>query len=73
MTPPVAADTADSRAAPAGFEFVGGETGWQPAGHKFVWAGGRFAHSEECDHAIRIVKAPTPAEIDSTGRLSPGA
>lgn len=70
VTPPLSADTADSR---AGFEFVGGETGWQPAGHKFVWVQGSFAHSEECDHAIRVVKAPTPAEVDSTRRLSPGA
>jgi hypothetical protein len=71
--PPVAQGAADSRTARGGFEFVGGEPGWQPAGHKFVWAGGRFAHSEDCDHAIRVVKAPTPAEIDSTNRLSPGA
>jgi hypothetical protein len=71
--PSVAQGRSDSRAARAGFEFVGGETGWQPTGHKFVWAGGRFAHSEECDHAIRVVKAPTPAEVDSSKRLSPGA
>lgn len=56
----------------SGFEFVGGETGWQPTGHKFVWAGGRFAHSEECDHAIRVVRGPTPADVDALRRLSPG-
>lgn len=72
-TPSVAQGTADSRTARAGFEFVGGETGWQPTGHKFVWVAGNFAHSEECDHAIRVVRGPTPAEVDAAGRLSPGA
>lgn len=56
-----------------GFEFVGGETGWQPAGHKFVLSAGRFAHSEECDHAIRVVSGPTPAEVDAARNRSPGA
>lgn len=57
----------------SGFEFVGGETGWQPAVHKFVWSAGRFAHSDECDHAIRVVSGPTPAEIDAAKTRSPGA
>lgn len=56
-----------------GFEFVGGETGWQPAVHKFVWSGGRFAHSDECDHVIRVVSGPTPAEIEAARARSPGA
>lgn len=72
-TPRAAQVTADPRAARSGFEFVGGETGWQPTGHKFVWVGGGFAHSEDCDHAIRVVAGPTPAEVDSAKRLSPGA
>lgn len=71
-TLPVAQGAMGSHPAP-GFEFLGGEAGWQPTGHKLVWAGGRFAHSDECDHAIRVVRAPTPAEVDSTKRLSPGA
>lgn len=57
----------------SGFEFVGGETGWQPAVHKFVWSGGRFAHSDECDHVIRVVSGPTPAEIEAASAQSPGA
>ena len=52
-----------------GFEYTGGEAGWQPAQHKFVWKAGRFAHSDECDHAIRPAKAATPAELESA-RLS---
>ncbi len=72
-TPPVAQGTADSLAARSGFEFVGGETGWQPTGHKFIRVGGTFAHSQECDHAIRVVAAPTPDEIERAKRLSPGA
>lgn len=69
-TPAVAPVAIDSR---PGFEFVGGETGWQPTGHKFVWVGGSFAHSEDCDHAIRVVASPSPAEIERAKRLSPGA
>ena len=55
------------------FEYVGGDTGWQPAGHKFVWSAGRFAHSEQCDHVIRVVSGPTPAEVESAKAISPGA
>lgn len=56
-----------------GFEYVGGETGWRPVGHKFIWSAGSFAHSEECDHAIRVVSGPTAAEVEATKALSPGA
>jgi hypothetical protein len=56
-----------------GFEYVGGEPGWQPVGHKFLWSAGSFAHSEECDHAIRVVRGPTAAEMEATNALSPGA
>lgn len=72
-TLPAEQGAAASRAAGAGFEFVGGETGWQPTGHKFVWVSGSFAHSQECDHAIRVVAGPTPDEIEGAKRLSPGA
>jgi len=47
--------------------------GRQPTGHKFIRVGGTFAHSQECDHAIRIVAAPTPDEIERAKRHSPGA
>ena len=63
-------------AAPAvrdGFEFVAGETGSQPLQHKYVLRGARFVHSEECDHAIRMVGAPTPREIEAGRLFSPGA
>ena len=46
----------------AGFAYVGGESGWEPAQHKYVWANGRFEHSEECDHTIRAVTNPGPAD-----------
>jgi hypothetical protein len=72
-TPAAAQGTTGSGTARAGFEFLGGETGWVPAGHKFVWVGGSFAHSEECDHAIRVVAGPTRDEIERASRLSPGA
>lgn len=56
-----------------GFEYVGGEPGWRTVGHKFLWRAGSFAHSEECDHAIRMVRGPTAAEMEATNALSPGA
>lgn len=55
------------------FEAVGGDTGWQLKQHKYVFAAGRLAHSEECDHAIRTATAPTPAEIERARNASPGA
>ena len=56
-----------------GFEYIGGEPGWQVAQHRFVWTAGRFAHSNECDHAIRTAKAATPFDLDSARLLYPGA
>ena len=56
-----------------GFEFVGGDTGWQLSQHKYVLVGGKFAHSEECDHVIRMVKAPTAEELEAARKVSPGA
>lgn len=55
------------------FEAVGGDSGWQLKQHKYVFAGGALAHSEECDHAIRTARAPTPAEVDGLRNMSPGA
>ena len=57
----------------AGFDYVGGDAGWALSQHKYVFAGGRLAMSDECDHAVRIVKAATPAEIETARMLSPGA
>lgn len=71
--PRMAASPRGTAAKLTGFEFVGGETGWQPAGHKYVWSAGAFAHTEDCDHAIRTVKGPTPADVDAVRRQSPGA
>jgi hypothetical protein len=56
-----------------GFEYIGGDGGWQLAGHKYVLSNGRFVHSEECDHTIRAAQAVTPADIEKSQRLSPGA
>lgn len=56
-----------------GFEYIGGEIGWQPSNHKLVWSAGRFVHSDQCDHVIRSAKAATPTEMESTNAMSPGA
>lgn len=56
-----------------GFEYIGGEGGWQPSQHKYLWSAGRFAHSDECDHAIRMAKAPTPDELESARKFYGGA
>lgn len=67
-----------SRRAPAqrvqdNFESVGGEPGWQLAQHRLVLRGGRFEHSEECDHMIRSASAaPGPREVETTKQLYPG-
>lgn len=67
-----AKNVATAKGSVNGFEYVGGEAGWQLAQHKFVWSAGRFAHSDECDHVIRVAKAPTPAELESVRKLYPG-
>ena len=54
-----------------GFEYTGGEAGWQLSQHKYVLKAGRFAHSDECDHVIRTAKAATPAELESARLLYP--
>ena len=56
-----------------GFEYVGGEAGWQLSPHKLLWVKGQIAHSDECDHVIRSVKAPTPGDLESSRKLYPGA
>ena len=57
----------------SGFTYRGDGIGWEVAPHKYVFSAGGLAMSNECDHAVRIVKGPTPAEIDSGRVLSPGA
>ena len=47
-----------------GFEYVGGEAGWQLAQHKYEFVNGRLAMSDECDHAIRKAEAATPADLE---------
>jgi hypothetical protein len=60
-------------ASPGGFEYVGGDSGWQPAPHRLVWVAGRFVHSDECDHAIRTAEAATSRDIERMRTFSPGA
>lgn len=60
-------------ASPGGFEYVGGDSGWQPAPHRLVWVSGRFVHSDECDHAIRTAEAATSRDIEQMRAFSPGA
>ena len=49
-----------------GFEYVGGETGWQLVQHRFVIdRTGKLVHSEDCDHARRPAPAaPTAQELE---------
>ena len=49
-----------------------GDSGWDLAQHKYIRSAGRFVHSQECDHAIRVVKGPTPAELEAVRAASPG-
>lgn len=56
-----------------GFEYIGGETGWQPAQHRFAFSNGRLIHTEECDHAIRTAEAVPPIdEMETLRRRYPG-
>jgi hypothetical protein len=72
QAPAVIAKARENRAV-AGFEYVGGEAGWQLAQHKYEIMNGKLLMSDECDHAIRAAQAPTAEEIDAARRLSPGA
>ena len=62
-----------AKGAVSGFTYRGDGIGWEVAPHKYTFSAGGLAMSDECDHAVRIVKAPTPAEMDSGRVLSPGA
>jgi hypothetical protein len=51
--------------APDGFEYVGGDTGWQLAQHKLEYRGGRVAHAGDCPVSIakaggNLTNAPIP-------------
>ena len=63
---------AQKSAPPDGFEFIGGEAGWQPAQHKMERRAGRWVHSDECDHAIRAAQAAAPQAVDAAHRLYGG-
>jgi len=70
-----AATTAIAKAeagAIAGFTPGGGDAGWLLVQHKYVFAGGKFVMSDECDHAVRAVQRPTPAEVESARRSQSG-
>ena len=55
-----------------GFEFIGGEAGWQPAQHKMERRSGRWVHSDECDHAIRPAQAAAPQAVEAAQKLYGG-
>ena len=40
---------------PDGFEYLGGEAGWQLAQHKYEYRNGRFTHAPDCP--VSIAKA----------------
>ena len=67
-----AKDVGAAKGSVDGFNFVGGESGWQLAPHKFLWSAGHFVHSDECDHVIRTAKGPTLEELESARNISPG-
>jgi hypothetical protein len=56
-----------------GFQYIGGEGGWQVAQHKYVLSNGRLVHSNECVHAYLTAARSNPAEIDGAQGLYPGA
>lgn len=58
--------------ATSGFEYAGGDTGWQIAEHKYVLSDGRFVHSADCDHAVRSRPSLTPADIEAGRALYSG-
>lgn len=72
-SPAVVAKAAPATQAIGGFEYASGDAGWQLSQHKYDFTKGGLVMSDQCDHAIRSVKAATPAEIESARRLSPGA
>ena len=37
---------------PDGFEYLGGDNGWQFAQHKFEYRGGRLGHASDCPVSI---------------------
>ncbi len=70
-TPPAAvemAKTSETRSV-NGFEYVGGEAGWQLAQHKYELMNGKLAMSDECDHAIRKAEAATPSDLERAKQL----
>ena len=71
--PAVKAKAPAAQASAGGFTYRGDGTGWEISPHKYVFSGGTLAMSDECDHAVRIVQGPTPAEVDAARNASPGA
>lgn len=58
--------------APDGFEFVGGESVWQPPVHKYVFRGGKFAHAADCPIALAAAKPATLPDTFPPIDTSPG-
>jgi hypothetical protein len=55
-----------------GFEYTGGESGWQLAPHRLALRDGRFVHSADCDHELRAAATPTASEIERMNQAYPG-
>lgn len=56
-----------------GFEYIGGEGGWQLTQHRYVLSNGKLAHSQDCDHAIRTAAAlPSADQLEALRRRYPG-
>lgn len=64
---------AAAKGAVGNFVYRGEATGWEMTQHAYTWKGGRFAMSDDCDHAVRLVQGPTRDEVDATKKASPGA
>ncbi len=63
--------SANAIAASDGFEFVGGEAGWQPAVAKYEFRAGKLVHAADC--TMNLVAAPQWPAGDALIEHSPGA
>lgn len=53
----VSTNEATARTTLNGYEYVGGDTGWQLAPHRLVWAAGGFKHASDCPAGAKVAAA----------------
>ncbi len=54
-----------------GFEYIGGEAGWQLAQHKLQLRSGRLAHAADCPVSLAAVSQKNPASNGAPIDVSP--